>query len=150
MLAALAEARKAYKQQEVPVGAVVVADHAIIARGYNCPIQQHDPTAHAEIVALRRAGAVLGNYRLTDSVLYVTVEPCVMCLGALVHARIRRLVFGTPDPRAGAAGSAFDLTHDSRLNHGLEVTSGILETPCRELLQEFFKSKRSTGIPEER
>jgi tRNA(adenine34) deaminase len=150
MRAALVEARKAYEQQEVPVGAVVVVGNEIIARGHNCPLTQNDPTAHAEMKALRHAGAVMGNYRLTESVLYVTMEPCVMCLGAMVHARIKRLVFGARDPKAGAAGSAFDLTRDSRLNHGIEVFSGILEEPCREIIQEFFRLRRSTGMQEER
>jgi len=142
MGAALEEARKAHALQEVPVGAVLVLDHEIIARGHNSTIALHDPTAHAEIVALRRAGSKLGNYRLVGAELFVTVEPCIMCMGALIHARIKRLVFGTRDPRTGAAGSVFDLSHDKRLNHRVAVHAGVLETACRDMIQDFFRAKR--------
>ena len=142
MRAALAEAQRAASRDEVPVGAVAVADGRIVGRGHNCPITTHDPTAHAEIVALRRAAAAIGNYRLPGATLYVTMEPCIMCMGAIIHARIRRLVFGAHDPRAGAAGSRFCLAADERLNHRVEVGAGICADACRLLVQEFFQGKR--------
>lgn len=142
MQAALAEAQRAGSLQEVPVGAVVVKDSAVIARGRNRSIELHDPSAHAEVLALRSAGQVLGNYRLTGTTLYVTVEPCVMCMGALLHARVSRLVFGAADPRAGAAGSIFDLSEESRMNHRVAVRRGVCEEACRSLLQEFFRTRR--------
>lgn len=142
MEAALAEAHTALRLGEVPVGAVVVRAGEIIARGHNQPIARHDPTAHAEVVALRAAGAAVGNYRLVDAVLYVTIEPCLMCMGALLHARIARLVYGAADPRAGAAGSVFDVATDARLNHGIEVTAGVRAAACRALLQDFFRQRR--------
>lgn len=142
MKAALEEAKKALSDGEVPIGAVLVRDGAIIARGYNSPILLQDPTAHAEVITLRRGGRVLGNYRLTDTELYVTLEPCIMCMGALLHARIKRLVFGTRDPRAGAAGSVVDFSCHESMNHRIKVTGGILEEECRNLLQRFFKTKR--------
>jgi len=127
---------------EVPVGAVLVRGDAIVADGWNCPIAESDPTAHAEILTLRAAGAALGNYRLPDTTLYVTMEPCPMCAGALVHARVSRLVFGAPDLRAGAAGSVFELVRANELNHRLDVTGGVLESECRERLQAFFRARR--------
>jgi len=127
---------------EVPVGAALVRGEEVVAEGWNCPIGESDPTAHAEIRALRAAGQVAGNYRLLDTTLYVTMEPCPMCAGALVHARVSRLVFGAPDPRAGAAGTVFDIVRSPALNHRLEVTSGVLEDECRELLQTFFRARR--------
>jgi tRNA(adenine34) deaminase len=142
MKAALEEARKALEKEEVPIGAVLVANQQIIARGHNRSIILNDPSAHAEIIALRQGGKVLGNYRLTDTAVYVTVEPCIMCMGALVQARIKRLVFGARDPRAGAAGSVFDFSRDERLNHKIETAEGILEKECRTLIQSFFSSKR--------
>ena len=140
---ALAEARRAESAGEVPVGAVIVDDAGnVIARGFNQPISTHDPTAHAEIVAMRAAARVLGNYRLTGLTLYCTMEPCVMCAGAIVHARIQRLVFGALDARAGAAGSIYDVVRDSRLNHQVEVAAGVREVECREIVQGFFGKKR--------
>ena len=142
MRAAIEQARAALKQNEVPVGAVVVKDGEIISQAFNSPITLQDPTAHAEILALRNAGQRLNNYRLIDAELYVTIEPCFMCMGALIHARIKRLIFGTYDLKAGAAGSVFDLTQHARLNHTIEVTSGVLEPECRELMQHFFRQRR--------
>ena len=142
MRAAIEQARAALKQNEVPVGAVVVKDGEIISQAFNSPITLQDPTAHAEILALRNAGQRLNNYRLINAELYVTIEPCFMCMGALIHARIKRLIFGTYDLKAGAAGSVFDLTQHARLNHTIEVTSGVLEPECRELMQHFFRQRR--------
>jgi tRNA(adenine34) deaminase len=145
MRAALVEARKAWELGEVPVGAVVVDSAGeIIGRGHNQPIANHDPTAHAEIVALRQAAAHLGNYRLPGCTMYVTIEPCIMCLGALLQARLRRLVFGAPDPKGGACVSLYRLPEDARLNHRLEVVPGVGEAECRSLLQEFFRQRRSS------
>jgi tRNA(adenine34) deaminase len=142
MKAALKAAKKAWENGEVPVGAVLVKDDEIISTGQNSPITSNDPTAHAEIIALRKGGEKLRNYRLIDTILYVTIEPCTMCMGAIMHARIKKLVFGTFDPRAGAAGSLFDFTIENKFNHKVEVKSGILESECRELVQDFFKQKR--------
>lgn len=142
MRLALAEADKAWAQGEVPVGAVVVKDGEVIATGFNQPITSHDPTAHAEIVAMRAAAEKLGNYRLPGCELYVTLEPCAMCSGALVLARVDRLVFGAPDPKAGFAGSLGDLVRDPRLNHAVDVTAGVLEDECGELLRSFFAGRR--------
>ena len=143
MKAALKAAEKAWENGEVPVGAVLVKDDEIISTGQNSPITLNDPTAHAEIIALREGGEKLKNYRLIDTILYVTIEPCTMCMGAIMHARVKKLVFGTFDPRAGAAGSLFDFTIENKFNHNVEVKSGILESECRELIQDFFKQKRS-------
>lgn len=142
MQRALELAQKAAAVDEVPVGAVIVKDNQLIAEGWNHPIQLHDPSAHAEMVALRRAGEVLNNYRLLDTTLYVTLEPCVMCVGAMIHARVRRVVFGARDPKTGAAGSVFDLLQSEKHNHKIDVTGGVLETECRDVLQNFFKLKR--------
>jgi tRNA(adenine34) deaminase len=140
---ALYEARLAETAGEVPVGAVIVDDTgSILAQGFNQPISTHDPTGHAEIVAMRAAARVLGNYRLTGLTLYCTMEPCVMCAGAIVHARIQRLVFGAADVRFGAGGSIYDVVRDSRLNHQVEVTAGVCERECREIVQEFFEKRR--------
>lgn len=142
---ALAEARKALAAGEVPVGALVVSGSGeIIGRGYNQPISGHDPTGHAEIVAMRAAARQLANYRLTGMTLYCTLEPCVMCAGAIVHARIARVVFGATDPKAGAAGSLYNVLSDSRLNHQPEIVPGIRESETRKLLQEFFEWKRKS------
>ncbi len=143
MRAALKSAEKAWENGEVPVGAVLVKDDKIISTGQNSPITLNDPTAHAEIIAMREGGEKLKNYRLIDTTLYVTIEPCTMCMGAIIHARVKKLVFGTFDPRAGAAGSLFDFTIENKFNHNIEVKSGILEPECRELIQDFFKQKRS-------
>ncbi len=142
MSEALVLARQAEAAGEVPVGAVMVKDGAIIGRGWNHPIAAHDPTAHAEIIAMREAARTLKNYRLTDTTLYVTLEPCVMCAGAMVHARVKRLVFGATDPRAGAAGSVFNLVRASVLNHRLEVTGGVMAEECGEILKRFFVDRR--------
>ncbi|HWP94492.1 MAG TPA: tRNA adenosine(34) deaminase TadA [Gammaproteobacteria bacterium] len=139
---ALALARRAEREGEVPVGAVLVRDGIPVAEGWNQPIAATDPTAHAEIVALRAAALACGNYRLPDTTLYVTLEPCPMCAGALVHARVRRLVFGASDPRAGAASTVFDIVRAEALNHRLEVTGGVLAEECGELLRRFFAAKR--------
>ena len=127
---------------EVPVGAVLVRDQQVIATGWNCPVGESDPTAHAEIRVLRAAGQAVDNYRLPDTTLYVTMEPCPMCAGALVHARVSRLVYGAPDPRAGAAGTVFDLVRAPETNHRLAVTGGVLEEECRDMLQAFFRARR--------
>lgn len=144
MQEALAEAARAAAAGEVPVGALVVLDGQVIGRGANAPIATHDPTAHAEILALRQAGRNIGNYRLPGATLYTTVEPCLMCMGALLHARVARLVFGCFDPKAGAAGSVFDLTRDTRLTHRLDVTGGLCKAECRGLLQRFFLARRQS------
>lgn len=142
MQIALEEARRALALHEVPIGAVVVLNGDVIGRGHNSPITLHDPSAHAEILALRSASAQLGNYRLTGSTLYVTIEPCVMCMGALLQARVLRLVYGAGDPRAGAAGSVFDLRADPRLNHRIAVRHGVCAEECGRLLQDFFARQR--------
>jgi tRNA(adenine34) deaminase len=142
---ALEQARRAAASGEVPVGAVLVRSDEIIATGFNRPIATHDPTAHAEIEALRAGGHCLGSYRLTDTTLYVTLEPCVMCAAAIVHARVRRLVFGAWDPRAGGVGSLIDVPALPGLNHRVDVFGGVLMEECSELLQQFFTQKRSGG-----
>jgi tRNA(adenine34) deaminase len=142
MRLALAEAARAGAIGEVPVGAVVVLDGHVIGRGHNQPIAADDPTAHAEIVAIRAAAASLGNYRLTGATLYVTIEPCLMCVGAMIHARIGLVVFGAAEPRAGALQSAVRAHETPGLNHRLEVLGGVLEAECREVMQRFFKERR--------
>ena len=142
MRVALAQAAEAKRRGEVPVGAIVVLDGVVIGEGFNQPIGAHDPTAHAEIVAMRAAAKRLGNYRLTGATLYVTVEPCQMCVGAMVHARIARLVYGTPEPKAGAIESAMHAHEHSALNHRIEATGGVLESECRALIQSFFEERR--------
>lgn len=139
---ALGLARQAASAGEVPVGAVVVRDGAIIGRGCNGPIGRHDPTAHAEIVAIRAATQAIGNYRLAGCELYVTLEPCVMCAGAIIHARIARVVFGTRDPKTGACGSVVDLLGDPRLNFHAVVEGGVLAPQCGGLLSDFFAARR--------
>ncbi len=140
---ALREAQRALALGEVPVGAVVVRDGEIVGRGCNRPITANDPTAHAEIFALREAGATLGNYRLLDCDLYVTVEPCAMCAGALTHARIRRLIYGAEDPKAGAVHSILQVVNHPRLNHRVDITFGVLAARSMDLLQTFFRKKRN-------
>jgi tRNA(adenine34) deaminase len=142
MRRALELARVAEAAGEVPVGAVIVRDGAIVAEGWNQPISAHDPSAHAEMVALRAAGQTLHSYRLLDTTLYVTLEPCAMCAGAMVHARVRRLVFGATDPRAGASGSVFNIVQHPALNHRIEVSAGPLAHECGALLREFFSARR--------
>ena len=143
MLAAMAQAYKAQAAGEVPVGAVVVKDGEIVGAGFNASISGHDPTAHAEIQALRDAADRLGNYRLPGCALYVTLEPCAMCVGAMLHARIARLVYGAADPKTGACGGVLDLFSEPRLNHHATVTAGVMAEECGALLREFFASKRA-------
>ena len=139
---ALELAREAERAGEVPVGAIIVKDGAIIAEGWNRPISGHDPSAHAEMIAMRAAAQAIENYRLLDTTLYVTLEPCAMCAGAMVHARIKRLVFGATDPKAGAAGSIFNLVQHAALNHRLNVTSGVMAEECSAELRKFFAARR--------
>jgi tRNA(adenine34) deaminase len=145
MREALAQAALAEAAGEVPIGAVVVADGAVVGRGFNRPIGAADPTAHAEILALREAARAIGNYRLTGVRLYVTIEPCLMCVGAMVHARVGTLVYGVPEPKAGAVTSALGALNHPSLNHRVEVVSGVLADECRELLQRFFQARRTPG-----
>ena len=142
MRRAIELAREAEAAGEVPVGALVVRDGEVLAEGFNRPISTHDPTAHAEMVALRAAAARIDNYRLTGTTLYVTLEPCAMCAGAMVHARVARLVYAATDPRAGAAGSVFNVVRNAALNHRLEVVPGVLAEECGSLLREFFVARR--------
>jgi tRNA(adenine34) deaminase len=142
MRLAIDQARNAWTVGEVPVGAVLVRDGQVLATGYNQPIAAHDPTAHAEICALRAASSLLGNYRLPDCELYVTLEPCAMCAGAMMHARLRRVVWGAPDPKTGAGGSVVDLFAESRLNHQTATVGGVLADECGELLRGFFAERR--------
>lgn len=139
---ALMLARKAWDQGEVPVGALLVSQGKILAEGWNQSISQHDPTAHAEIIALRQAGQRAENYRLTDTTLYVTLEPCTMCAGAMVHSRIQRLVYGASDAKTGAVGSLLDIPGHPGMNHQISVTSGILATECAAILSQFFRWRR--------
>jgi tRNA(adenine34) deaminase len=142
MSIALAEAKHALKVGEVPIGAVLIFEEEVLARAHNMPISLSDPTAHAEILALRKAAAKRNNYRLPNTTLYVTVEPCLMCMGALVQARVKKLVFGAFDPKGGACGSVYDLHSSPASINKMTVISGVLEEECREIIQEFFKSKR--------
>ena len=142
MAEALALARAAGARGEVPVGAIVVCDNRIVGRGGNAPIEACDPTAHAEIAALREAAATLRNYRLPGCALYVTLEPCAMCAGAVLHARVERLVYGARDPKTGACGSVIDLTGETRLNHHTRVTGGVAADACGTLLTQFFAARR--------
>ena len=144
MRLALQEARSAQQAGEVPVGAIVVHDGHVIGRGHNAPIDHHDPTAHAEMQALRSAAAHLGNYRLSECSMYVTLEPCVMCSGAMLHGRLKRVVFGASDPKTGAAGSVLNLFDEPRLNHQTQVQGGVLGEACRDLLQHFFQARRTS------
>ena len=142
MRQALQLAHRAQQEGEVPVGAVVVLDERIVGEGWNRPIATHDPTAHAEIMALRAAGAALGTYRLDNALLYVTLEPCAMCVGAIMHARIGRLVFGAWDPKAGACGSALDLPRQPGFHHRLDAFGGVCSEECGALLTAFFEARR--------
>lgn len=142
MARAIALAREAERAGEVPVGALIVKDGIVIAEGWNRPISTHDPSAHAEMIAMRAAARALENYRLLDTTLYVTLEPCAMCAGAMVHARVKRLVYAAADPRAGAAGSVFNIVQHSALNHRLEIVPGVLADECSTLLRDFFISRR--------
>ncbi len=145
MRAALRDARGAAEADEVPVGCVIVHDGMVIGRGYNQTETLQDATAHAEIVAIGAASSALGSWRLTDCTMYVTLEPCAMCAGAIILARVPRLVYGALDPKAGACGSVLDVIHERRLNHRVEVTPGVLADECGELLREFFQAKRGKG-----
>ena len=140
---ALRSAQRALEAGEVPIGAIVVHDDKIIARGHNLSVTSNDPTAHAEILALREAGAALGNYRLSGCTLFVTIEPCAMCAGALVHARIARVVYGAKDPKTGADGSVMQVLNHPAQNHHIEVLPGVLAGRCAELLQSFFRERRA-------
>jgi tRNA(adenine34) deaminase len=144
MALALAQARRGLEAGEVPIGAVLVLDDRVVAEGFNQPIAAVDPTAHAEVVVLRAAARAMGNYRLTDTTLYVTVEPCLMCVGALVHARVREVIFGAPEPRTGALVSAVRAAETPGLNHHVMFRGGVLEDECRALMQDFFREKRRT------
>ena len=146
MCRALSEAKRGSAEDEIPVGAVVVRGGKVIARAHNSPIRLNDPSAHAEILALRSAGRKLGNYRLSGCTLYVTIEPCAMCAGAIVHARVGRLVFGARDPKAGASGSALTVLNHPKLNHRVEVIEGILADDCAAILREFFRKKRRAKL----
>jgi tRNA(adenine34) deaminase len=145
MRAALEQAQLAWNAGEVPVGAVVVKDGVIIGRGYNQPIGRHDPTAHAEIVAMRQAAEALGNYRLPGCELYVTLEPCLMCSGAMMHARISRIVYGAPDPKTGACGSVIDVFAQEQLNHHASTEGGVLADDCAGMLKSFFAARRAAA-----
>src|SRR5207302_7258382 len=148
MAEALAEARKAAAEGEVPIGAVVVVDGRIVGRGRNARETRLDPTAHAEVLALQEAARSLGRWRLSGATVYATLEPCPMCAGALVNARIDRLVYAVPDPKAGAAGTVFDIVRDGRLNHRVEVATGVLAAECGALLTEFFRARRKGSMGE--
>ena len=140
---ALDEAKKAGQMGEVPIGAILVAENgAVLSATHNQTIKKVDPTAHAEILALRQAAIKINNYRLLNTSLFVTVEPCLMCMGALVHARIKRIIYGVADPKWGAAGSLYNFSEDYRLNHRVQIINGVREKECRELMQAFFRAKR--------
>ena len=142
MCHAIELAKRGAEQGEVPVGAVIVKDDKVVGEGWNQPIGQRDPSAHAEIMALRAAGQTLNNYRLLDTTLYVTLEPCVMCAGAIIHARVGRVVYGAADPKAGAAGRVVDIFAEPELNHHVSIEGGLLAKECGNLLSEFFKARR--------
>jgi tRNA(adenine34) deaminase len=145
MRLALAEAATARDRDEVPIGSIVVLENRVIGAGFNQPISSVDPTAHAEVIALREAAKTIGNYRLRGSILYVTVEPCLMCVGAMVHARVELVVYGTPEPKAGALVSASRAHESPWLNHRLAVLGGVLEGECRAMIQGFFEDRRRSG-----
>jgi len=146
---ALEQARLAAEAGEVPVGALIIKDGEIIGQGHNRNLVDNDPTAHAEIVALRQAGARLGNHRLAGCVIFATIEPCAMCAGAMIHARLDRLVYGANDAKAGAAGSLLQVLNHPGLNHHMEITSGVLADKCSEILQEFFRKKRALKLDDQ-
>ncbi len=147
MKIALEEAESGYRRGEVPVGAVLVRDGIVLAQAHNSPIANNDPSAHAEMLVLRKAGEILGNYRLAGMELYVTIEPCIMCAGAIVHARIERVIFGARDQKYGAVVSLYNIFDDKRLNHQVKITEGILKEECGEIISRFFKEKRVTSAP---
>ena len=142
MQLAILEANIAKDKGEVPVGSILVQNNQIISKAHNCPISKNDPTAHAEIEVLRKAGEKLNNYRLPQTTLYVTLEPCAMCLGAMIHARIERVVFGASDPKSGVCGSTINLSSESIFNHQISLSGGVLEHDCKNILQSFFKLRR--------
>ena len=145
MKQALNEAEKARQHDEVPIGAVLTSlDGEILSSAWNQTIRKNDPTAHAEILALRKAAQKIKNYRLLDTILYVTLEPCIMCMGAIVHARVKQVVFGAYDPKWGGAGSIINLVKEDKLNHKVEIISGVCETDCRKIIQTFFQEKRKS------
>jgi tRNA(adenine34) deaminase len=145
MKIALSAAEEAYQSGEVPVGAVLVREGNILAQAHNAPITNNDPSAHAEMLVLRQAAEKMGNYRLTGTELYVTLEPCIMCAGAIVHARVERVIFGARDPKCGAVISLYNIFNDKRLNHQVKVTEGILKEECGEIISRFFREKRVTS-----
>jgi len=147
MKIALEEAQAAYDCGEVPVGAIVVQEGRILAQAHNSPITRNDPSAHAEMLALRQAAETYGNYRLLGAELYVTLEPCIMCAGAIIQARLARVIFGARDPKSGAIVSLYKILTDERLNHQVEITEGILQEECGEILGRFFRQKRVTSAP---
>jgi len=147
MKMALEEAQKAFHKDEVPVGAIIVRNGKILARAYNSPITLHDPAAHAEMLALRQAALAIGNYRLTGAELYVTLEPCIMCAGAIIQSRLKRVIFGATDPKGGAVTSLYQILSDKRLNHKVAVTEGILQDECAQIISRFFREKRVTSAP---
>jgi tRNA(adenine34) deaminase len=147
MKIALEEAQAAYREGEIPVGAVLVHEGHVLARAHNSPITRNDPSAHAELLALRLAGETIGNYRLVGAQLYVTLEPCIMCAGAIIQARLSRVIFGVRDPKNGAVVSLYKILIDERLNHQVEITEGILQEECGELLSRFFRQKRIISPP---
>ncbi len=147
MKIALEEAESGYRRGEVPVGAVLVREGNILAQAHNSPISTNDPSAHAEMLVLRKAGEILGNYRMAGTELYVTIEPCIMCAGAIVHARVERVIFGARDPKCGAVVSLYNVLDDKRLNHQVKITEGILKEECGEIISRFFKEKRVTSAP---
>jgi len=151
MLFALAQAHKAFCADEVPVGAVLVSESGqILSSAYNMTISNNDPTAHAEILALRSASKIIKNYRLLNTSLYVTIEPCVMCMGAIIHARVSKVIFGAPDPKWGAAGSLYDFPADLRMNHQPIIISGVCEEESKKLIQDFFRAKRKLAAQKKR
>jgi len=147
MKIALEEAQSAYRRGEVPVGAVLVREGNVLARAHNSPIALNDPSAHAEMQVLRQAAEKIGNYRLAGTELYVTLEPCVMCAGAIIHARVERVIFGARDPKCGAVVSLYNILDDKRLNHQVKVTEGVLKEECGEIISRFFREKRVTSAP---
>ena len=147
MKIALEEAESGYRRGEVPVGAVLVREGIVLAQDHNSPIATNDPSAHAEMLVLRKAAQVMGNYRLAGTELYVTIEPCIMCAGAIVHARVERVIFGARDPKCGAVVSLYNILDDKRLNHQVKITEGILKEECGEIISRFFKEKRVTSAP---
>ena len=147
MKIALEEAESGYRRGEVPVGAVLVREGIILARAHNSPIALNDPSAHAEMLVLRQAAEKIGNYRLAGTKLYVTIEPCIMCTGAIIHARVERVIFGACDPKFGGVFSLYNILDDKRLNHHVKITEGILSQECGEIISRFFKEKRVTSAP---